>query len=74
MYRLVKARADEGFRAITDEEIVRILEPVGREFTRYASYFGALGGKLRAKKLSPERRKQIAKKAAAARWARRPKK
>ena len=29
---------------------------------------GLKGGKARAKKLSPERRKEIAKKAAAARW------
>ena len=30
---------------------------------------GAKGGKLRAERLSPERRSEIAKKAAAARWA-----
>jgi len=29
---------------------------------------GLVGGKARAKKLSPKRRKEIAKKAAAARW------
>ncbi len=31
---------------------------------------GAKGGKLRAEKLSPERRSEIARKAAAARWGR----
>ena len=32
---------------------------------------GSKGGKLRAERLSPERRSEIAKKAAAARWTRR---
>jgi hypothetical protein len=34
-----------------------------------AKALGAKGGKARAAKLSPERRKEIAKKAAAKRWA-----
>lgn len=38
-----------------------------------AFFLGKLGGKARAAKLSPERRKEIAKKAAAARWAKTPK-
>jgi hypothetical protein len=33
---------------------------------------GAKGGKVRASKLSPERRSEIARKAAAARWGTRP--
>ena len=32
-------------------------------------YWGAIGGKARAAKLTPERRSAIAKKAAKARWA-----
>ena len=35
----------------------------------YASEFASKGGKARAKALSPERRKEIARKAIAARWA-----
>jgi general stress protein YciG len=35
---------------------------------RYASEFARLGGDARAKKLDPERRVEIAKKAAQARW------
>jgi hypothetical protein len=41
---------------------------------RYANLFrawGATGGKARAKRLTPEQRKAIAKKAARARWAKR---
>jgi hypothetical protein len=34
----------------------------------YASEFGRIGANARAKALTPERRKQIAKKAAEARW------
>ena len=33
-----------------------------------AVYLGKKGGKARAKKLSPERKREIAKKAAKARW------
>ena len=33
---------------------------------------GRKGGKARAEKLTPERRKEIAKKAAEARWAKKP--
>lgn len=35
----------------------------------YASQFASKGGKARAKALTPERRKEIARKAIAARWA-----
>jgi len=34
----------------------------------FASWFASLGGKARAKKLSPERRSEIARAAARARW------
>jgi hypothetical protein len=37
---------------------------------RYASSFASLGGKARAKKLTPEQRREIARKAIQARWAR----
>lgn len=37
---------------------------------KYARQGGLKGGRSRAKKLSPERRKQIARKAALARWKR----
>lgn len=41
---------------------------------KYAGRLGGLkGGKARAEKLSPEARREIAKKAAKARWARRDK-
>lgn len=36
----------------------------------YAAEFARKGGKARAKALTPERRKEIARKAIAARWAR----
>lgn len=39
---------------------------------RAASEFGRLGGKARAKALSPEQRKRIARQAAQARWGRTP--
>jgi hypothetical protein len=38
-------------------------------FVRMGSTGGKIGGKLRAEKLSPERRREIAQKAIAARWA-----
>ena len=34
----------------------------------YAVHLGSLGGKARSEKLTPEQRKEIAKKAARARW------
>jgi hypothetical protein len=37
-------------------------------FVEMGSQGGKLGGKIRAQKLNPERRKEIAVKAAAARW------
>jgi len=39
----------------------------------YAQAFARKGGKARAKSLTPEQRKEIARKAAAARWAKKPK-
>jgi hypothetical protein len=38
-------------------------------FKRMGRKGGKIGGKLRAEKLSPERRREIAQKAIAARWA-----
>ncbi len=40
-------------------------------FIKMGTEGGKLGGKIRAAKLSPERRKEIAQKAVAARWAKR---
>ena len=40
------------------------------EISEYFAKFGKAGGKLRAKKLSPEQRSESAKKAAQARWSR----
>lgn len=35
---------------------------------KYAALFASLGGKARAKRLTPEQRREIARKAALARW------
>ena len=43
-------------------------EPVEAKAKHSHASAGSKGGKLRAKKLSPERRSEIAKKAAASRW------
>ena len=40
------------------------------EMGKYASSFASLGGKARARKLTPEQRREIARKAIQARWAR----
>ena len=40
-------------------------------FKRMGRKGGKIGGKLRAEKLSPERRREIAQKAIATRWAKR---
>lgn len=40
-----------------------------REIKQYFAKFGKEGGKARAKKLTPEERKESARKAARARWA-----
>ena len=40
------------------------------DLREYASSFASLGGKARAKKLSAEQRREIARKAVLARWAR----
>lgn len=46
---------------------------IARYFAKMGSEGGKIGGKLRAEKLSPERRKEIAQRAIAARWAKRDK-
>jgi hypothetical protein len=40
-----------------------------KDLTKYFAKFGKQGGKIRAKKLTPEQRKESARKAAQARWA-----
>jgi hypothetical protein len=47
------------------EPLARVKDPASVELGRQG---GLIGGKRRAAKLSPERRSEIAKKAAAARW------
>jgi hypothetical protein len=42
-------------------------------FREYAKQMGKLGGKKRSENLTPERRQEIAKKAAIARWAKKKK-
>jgi hypothetical protein len=46
--------------------------PPGPQKNPAAVALGALGGKARARQLSPARRREIARKAALARWARTP--
>ena len=41
-----------------------------KEKDPHAVHLGRLGGKARKRKLTPEQRREIAKRAAAARWAR----
>lgn len=48
-------------KPLTPEQIAQARKQIGEEI-------GHLGGKARAAKLTPKRRKQIAKKAAQARW------
>lgn len=57
--------ADATGQAIDDDQPVK--NPAAVELGRLG---GLKGGKARAEKLSPERRSEIAKKAAAARWKR----
>jgi len=45
-----------------------------KERNPHAVHLGQLGGKARSERLTPERRREIARKAALARWARRSKK
>jgi hypothetical protein len=45
-----------------------------KERNPYAVHLGRLGGKARGERLSPERRREIARKAALARWAKERKK
>jgi len=47
-------------------------EPKKPDYAALGKLGGKKGGKARAEKLSPERRKEIARKAAEARWAKRP--
>lgn len=63
-----KATAD-----IIDAILEGTVEPPTKDPQRVArgKLGGAKGGKLRAEKLSPERRSEIARKAAVARWGRR---
>jgi len=46
----------------------KIPEDIRAYFAKMGSQGGKLGGRIRAEKLNPERRKEIAAKASAARW------
>jgi len=54
--------------AILDSWPERVIPEKDPERVARGKLGGAKGGKLRAEKLSPERRAEIARKAAAARW------
>ena len=56
----VSAKRKKGGRSETSSQL---------DFREFAKRLGSRGGKKRSEKLSPERRKEIAKKAAMARWA-----
>lgn len=60
--------AVKSMRILTGEEPEDIDTPEGRGKDPYASAMGKKGAAARAKAVSPERRKEIAKKAAAKRW------
>jgi hypothetical protein len=47
--------------------------PLREEIRDYFAKFGRQGGKIRAKKLTPEQRREVARKAAQARWAKKKK-
>jgi hypothetical protein len=52
----------------------KVLPPdVAEYFAKMGSEGGKIGGKLRAESLSPARRREIAQKAVAARWAKKKK-
>ncbi|MEX2136975.1 MAG: histone H1 [Chloroflexota bacterium] len=68
MPRDVNQRAKATLDLFTGErqsEPERVKDPAAVELGRRG---GLIGGKKRAEKLTPERRKEIAKQAAAARW------
>lgn len=72
MPRDVNQRAKATLDLITGEqapEPERVKDPAAVELGRKG---GLIGGKKRAAKLSPERRSEIARKAASARWSRVP--
>lgn len=80
MAKKVKLPADLNKRAKSIVDLVTAItiqeSPSQDELTLAASLLGkkggSKGGKARAKKLSPKRRSEIAKKAAAARWGKQP--
>jgi len=68
------SKKDEGVNALAASIVAQATKEEAREKNPAAVALGRLGGlkggKARAKKLSPERRKEIAKKAAESRWKR----
>jgi hypothetical protein len=65
-------RAYEIFRLSTEEPDEKTPEPEKSEISKYLAEIGRkgglIGGKARAEKLSAKKRKEIAQKAASARW------
>lgn len=53
---------------VEETEVKEVTEPTPEERHAAAVTLGKKGGQIRAKKLTPEQRKEIAEKAAKARW------
>jgi len=66
-----KRPADAVARAIMVAKIATGEIEEDRELSSAAAELGRKGGKARAERMSPERRAEIARKAAATRWAKR---
>ena len=67
-----KRPADAVGRAVMVAPIATGEVEEDRELSSAAAELGRKGGKKRAENMTPERRSEIAKKAAAKRWARKP--
>jgi hypothetical protein len=67
-----KRPADAVGRAVMVAKIATGEIEEDRELSSAAAELGRKGGKKRAENMSPERRKEIAQRAAAKRWSRRP--
>lgn len=61
--------ANQLAKAVVDIATGSISDPPQKQTNEGARRGGLKGGRIRAEKLSPERREEIAKKAALARWA-----
>jgi hypothetical protein len=61
----------EGVKHNIHMKAKKLPEDIRAYFAKMGSQGGKLGGKIRAAKLNPARRREIATRAAAARWAKR---